>query len=133
MAMSGDYVSERSRRLNADKAHRKMRAQEAVSAAQRCARLLYENYGVTKVYQFGSLRDPAVFREKSDIDLVVEGLPPRLYFKALAELWRQLPPGIELDLIPFEDADPELRERVLKEGMSLSLSFENKASGAVQD
>jgi len=75
---------------------------------------------VTKVYLFGSLRDPNTFHEKSDIDLVVEGLPPHLYFKALAELWRQLPPGIELDLIPFEDADPELRELVLKEGVSLS-------------
>jgi len=60
------------------------------------------------------------FHDKSDIDLVVDGLPPRLYFKALAELWRLLPAGMELDLILFEDADSELHERVVKEGVTLS-------------
>ena len=118
--MSRQYAIGWRERLKAEQEHRRKRFQRAITAAQRCARLLYENYGVTKVYLFGSLRDPNTFHEKSDIDLVVEGLPPHLYFKALAELWRQLPPGIELDLIPFEDADPELRERVLKEGVTLS-------------
>ncbi len=81
---------------------------------------IYENYGVRKVYLFGSLNQPERFHDKSDIDLVVDGLPPRLYFKALAELWRLLPAGMELDLIPFEDADSELHERVVKEGVTLS-------------
>jgi predicted nucleotidyltransferase len=120
MDMSDDYVAGWRRRLNADEERLNIRAQEAASAAQKCAQVLYENYGVTKVYLFGSLRDPEVFHEKSDIDLVVEGLPPHLYFKALAELWRLLPPGMELDLIPFEDADSELRERVVKEGVTLN-------------
>ena len=97
-----------------------MRAQEAATAAQRCAHLLYENYGVRKVYLFGSLNKPETFHDRSDIDLVVDGLPPRLYFKALAELWRLLPPGMELNLIPFEDANPGIRKRLLKEGVILS-------------
>jgi len=115
-----DYVAGWKRRLSADKVRRNVRVQEALSAAQRCAHLLYENYDVRKVYLFGSLNEPERFHNGSDIDLVVDGLPPHLYFKALAELWRLLPPGMELDLIPFEDADSELHERVVKEGVTLS-------------
>ncbi len=118
--MSKRYAAEWNRRFKLAEEQRRKRWQEALAAADRCAQILYENYGVAKVYLFGSLNEPEAFHDRSDIDLVVEGLPPHLYFKALAELWRQLPPGIELDLIPFEDANPELRERVLKEGVTLS-------------
>lgn len=120
MNMPDEYTAGWRKRLSADRAHRNIRMHEALAAADRCAQILYENYGVAKVYLFGSLNDPEAFHDRSDIDLVVEGLPASLYFKALAELWRQLPPGIELDLIPFEDANPELRERVLEEGVTLS-------------
>ncbi len=120
MDASDDYAGGWSRRRSADKARRNMRVQEALSAAQKCAQVLYGNYGVRKVYLFGSLNEPERFHDRSDIDLVVDGLPPNLYFKAVAELWRLLPPGMELDLIPFEDADSELRERVVEEGVTLS-------------
>jgi len=120
MSASGDYAVGWKKRFSTDAAHRDMRAQEALSAAHRCARALYENYGVRKVYLFGSLGKPERFHDRSDIDLVVDGLPPRLYFKALAELWRLLPEGIQLDLIPLEDADQELHERILEEGVPLS-------------
>lgn len=120
MDTSGDYVAGWDRRLKADKERRHRRAREAVAAAHKCAHLLYEKYGVHKVYLVGSLTEPEAFHDRSDIDLVVEGLPPELYFKALAELWRCLPPGVELDLIPFEDADPELHKRLLEEGVALN-------------
>ncbi|MBI5199255.1 MAG: hypothetical protein HZA09_04475, partial [Nitrospirae bacterium] len=54
--------------------------------------------------------------ERSDIDLVVEGLVPELYIKALTELYDLLPTGIELNLIPFEDAFDSLKEKTIKEG-----------------
>jgi len=118
--MKIDYAAGWSRRLLVAEEHRKRRVQAAAAAAQRCAQLLYDNYGVSKVYLFGSLSKPETFHDGSDIDLAVAGLPPRLYFKALVDLWRQLPPAMKLDLVPFEDADPELRERLLKEGVTLS-------------
>jgi len=119
MSTSDDYASGWRRRLRADMAQRDTRVREALSAAQKCAQVLYEDYGVREVYLFGSLNEPERFHDRSDIDLVVDGLPPRLYFKALAELWRLLPQGMQLDLIPLEDADSELHERVLKEGVPL--------------
>jgi hypothetical protein len=47
---------------------------------------------------------------------VVEGLPAQFYIKALTELYDLLPPGMELNLIPFEDAFDSLKEKTLKEG-----------------
>ena len=119
MEVASVYATGWSRRLHVAEERCKRRVRDA-AAAQECAHLLYENYGVSKVYLFGSLNDPERFHDRSDIDLVVDGLPPRLYFKALAELWRLLPPGMQLDLIPFEDADSEIHERVVKEGVPLS-------------
>lgn len=115
----GTYAAEWDRRLKIEKERRRKRAHEAAIVARRCAFLLCKKYGARRVYLIGSLKEPEAFHDRSDIDLVVEGLPPRLYFKALAELWRQLPAGLELDLIPLEDADPELRSRALKEGVML--------------
>lgn len=113
------YIAGWNRRSKADKERRRRRACEAATVADKCAHLLYEKYGVHRVYLIGSLTNSEAFHDRSDIDLVVEGLPPHLYFKALAELWRELPAGIELDLIPFEDANPELCKRVLEEGVEL--------------
>ena len=113
------YITGWDKRLEVDKERRSKRFYEATAAVDRCAHLLYEKYGVHKVYLIGSLTNPEVFHDKSDIDLVVEGLPTHLYFKALADLWRELPAGLELDLIPFEDADSELRKRVLEKGVEL--------------
>ena len=36
--------------------------------------------------------------------------------KALTELWDILPAGVELNLIPFEDAFESLKEKALKKG-----------------
>ena len=36
--------------------------------------------------------------------------------KSLTELWNILPAGVELNLIPFEDAFESLKEKAIKEG-----------------
>jgi len=85
--------------------------------AHKCARLLVEQYGARRVYLFGSLVSSRQLHERSDIDLAVEGLGPgRVYWRALSQLWRLLPPGVELDLVPLEDAYPELAEYIRQEG-----------------
>jgi predicted nucleotidyltransferase len=117
--MASDYAAAWRSRAIALEMRRDRRAREAIAAAQRCARLLYDEYGVSEVYLFGSLVTPEAFHDRSDIDLAVAGLPPRLYFRALADLWRELPPAMELDLVPLEDADPDLHDRVVAEGVPL--------------
>jgi predicted nucleotidyltransferase len=83
--------------------------------ARKCSELLRDKYQVKKVFLIGSLAKGTV-HERSDIDLVVEGLPSDFYIKALTELWDLLPADVELNLIPFEDAFASLKEKTLKEG-----------------
>jgi predicted nucleotidyltransferase len=84
-------------------------------ATERCVRVLKDKYNIRRAFLIGSLVKGFI-HERSDIDLVVEGLPPELYIKALTELWDLLPAGVELNLIPYEDAFESLREKAINEG-----------------
>ena len=91
------------------------RTEELREIAEKCVWILKNKYKVKKVFLIGSLAKGYV-HERSDIDLVVEGLSPDLYIKSLTELWDILPSGLELNLIPFEDAFESLKEKTIKEG-----------------
>ncbi len=78
-------------------------------------KVLSGKFGAQKVYLFGSLVDGR-FHQRSDIDLAVEGLEPRLYFKALSKVY-DFSGGFEVDLVPLEDC--KFRETVLQEGKLL--------------
>ena len=64
----------------------KQRQQAGLKIAQKCASLLKEKYGVTKVVLFGSLLNYEEITPHSDLDLAVQDLPEKDYFKAIAEL-----------------------------------------------
>lgn len=91
------------------------RKEELRKAAERCVSVLRDKYDVTRAFLIGSLVKGHI-HERSDIDLVVEGLAPDLYIKALTELWELLPVGVDLNLIPFEDAFESLRQKAVEEG-----------------
>jgi len=86
--------------------------------ARECTSFLEKNYNVKRVYIIGSLVK-GKFHDRSDIDLVVEGLPSALYIDALTDLYDLLLPGMELNLIPFEDAFDSLKKRTIREGKVL--------------
>lgn len=92
-------------------------AEEALVEARRAARILAERYAVDRVILFGSLAWPRPFRRDSDIDLAVEGLAPEHFFRADAELAREIP--FPIDLKPLPDCWPSLRERIEREGVML--------------
>jgi predicted nucleotidyltransferase len=56
-------------------------------------------YGVKRVLLFGSAADPS--REGGDIDLAVEGVPPRRFFDLYAELISRLTKPV--DLVDLEE------------------------------
>jgi predicted nucleotidyltransferase len=85
-------------------------------AARDCARQLVQEFGASRVYLFGSLVEERFAHDRSDIDLAVEGLDAKLYWKALSALWALLSEGAELDLVPLERAWPSVVERVRSEG-----------------
>ena len=91
------------------------RREELRKTTERCVSVLKDKYKVRRVFLIGSLVKGFI-HERSDIDLVVEGLSPDLYMKALTELWDLLPGGVELNLIPYEDAFESLKKKATNEG-----------------
>lgn len=89
-----------------------------LETAERCVKLLKEKYKVKRVILIGSLAYGTIHK-KSDIDLVVEGLSYEIYMKCLTELYDILPPGVEINLIPFEDAFESLKQKALQKGKVL--------------
>ena len=91
------------------------RREELRNLAKKIAQMLKEKYKVKRVFLIGSLVKGYV-HERSDIDIVVEGLPPELYIKALVDASDTVGWNIEVNLIPLEDAFESLKEKTLREG-----------------
>ena len=90
----------------------------AWQVARRAARILRAEFGVKEVTVFGSLLHPALFHDRSDVDLAVWGLTGRAYYRAVSVLL-DIEPSISVDLIAFEDARPGLQAAILQEGQKL--------------
>lgn len=104
-------------RLAAAEEQRQSLIEAAQNQAQKSALLLAEKYGAKRVYLFGSLLYPDAFGRDSDIDLAAEGISSGLFFKALAEANRAS--NFEIDLVPFEDCYPAMKDTILAEGRLL--------------
>lgn len=91
------------------------RREELREIALEVAKFLKDRYKAKRIFLIGSIVKGYV-HDRSDIDIVVEGLAPELYMKALTEVYDILPPSTRLNLIPFEDAFKSLREKATKEG-----------------
>ena len=94
------------------------RREELHKLAQDVAEILKNDYKVKRIFLIGSLVKGYV-HDRTDIDIVVEGLAQEFYIKALTQIYDILPPAVELNLIPFEDAFESLREKTLREGMMI--------------
>lgn len=92
-------------------------AEQAWEEVRRAARLLVEEFGVTRVVVFGSLARGR-FREGSDIDLAVEGLPPSEFIRADARLAWEL--SLPIDLKPLDECSPLLRRHIDEDGIELA-------------
>ena len=68
-------------------------------------------YGCSEIFIFGSLVKGR-FNENSDIDIAVRGLKDEDYFKALAELGRDL--VCDVDLVDLDDEENRFAQFVLK-------------------
>ncbi len=108
---------------------------EAVELAQKCAQVLVEQFGARRVIPFGSVTGASPWHSRSDIDLAVEGLDSKVFFKAWAALDECVPPGafVEIDLIDLNETPPELRALILGEMImpkdnpaALKLEIENE-------
>ena len=90
----------------------------AWGVARKAAKILKSEFGVEKVMVFGSLVHPALFHERSNVDLAVWGLRGRDYYRAVSVLL-DIEPTISIDLIAFEDARPAVQDVILRDGRKL--------------
>jgi predicted nucleotidyltransferase len=65
-----------------------------------------KSFGATDVYLFGSL-SKGTFRDDSDIDLAVSGIPPDKFFEAMGRAEDVL--NREIDLIDLDENTPFIR------------------------
>jgi len=89
---------------------------KAFREAKALSKILGEKFGAQRVALFGSVLDPDRFREDSDIDLAVTGLPQGSFFRAYGYLLMRS--AFPIDLKPWESLTPSLRCQVAK-GRSL--------------
>ncbi len=115
MAELQSYIQGWRERARQAEAARVQRMHEAQKIAVLCANTLVKDYNATRVFLIGSLAEDS-FRINSDIDLIVEGLAPHLYFKALSQISRSAG-DFEIDLIPWEGY--KYKTEVLEKGKLL--------------
>ena len=96
----------------------KLRFQKAWRVARLAATFLNKNFGVRKVFVFGSLLNEELFHLKSDIDLAVLGLDEKHYYRAQGQLLA-IDPEFEIDLILMEDASESLKKKIESEGIEI--------------
>lgn len=105
------FASQREEPFQTEKRH------FALQVASEIAHELYKTFGASKVVLFGSLaRDE--FYLRSDIDLAVWGIPPALFYRAVAfvtgysDTWT-------VDFVDAEDCSEALRHNINEEGVEL--------------
>jgi predicted nucleotidyltransferase len=94
------------------------RREVAWTVARRAASLLKEQFGATQVVVYGSLAHGAWFNARSDIDLMVVGIPPDKFWRAWAEL-DQVSGGFEIELVTETELTESLRKMIQREGVEL--------------
>jgi len=97
---------------------RAARAERAWTHARRAAELLKAQFGARRVIVFGSLTQPDFFHRRSDVDLAVEGIASRDFWRAWSAL-DILGFEFEIDLIDVETAPPALCLAIEQQGVEL--------------
>ena len=113
---SPDYSSVWKKREKEEKRRKNL----AIKKAKSVAKTLKEKYQAEEIILFGSLIwRPDFLWRGTDIDLMVKGLQAERYFEVLADV-SEISHPFHVDLIPFEKAWPNIKKRVLKEGLRLA-------------
>ena len=106
------------KRFAADREQLEKRRQEGFAQAAKAAEALRERWPqIRALYLFGSVLDDR-FRSHSDLDLLVEGLPPAALLDAIALAEGAGP--LPVDLKRQEDFSDDLVQRLLRKSQTVS-------------
>lgn len=108
-----EYIEGFKKRVESKANENKIFREEALKKLDLVVKRLKEEQSVMRIFVFGSLiRDD--FSQISDIDIAVEGLSPKQYYRLGREIEKL--PGIPIDLICLEDTSKEFQKRIEKGG-----------------
>jgi predicted nucleotidyltransferase len=108
-----EYIETWRRRFAAQEEEARALALQARQALPHAIAIL-KNHGAKRIILFGSLCREGRFHHGSDIDLAVEGIPMKKFFRAAADLMMEL--DWPVDLKPLEEVDDFFRETIFKNG-----------------
>lgn len=102
-------------RRNADSFEKsnEIRRQQALNKSHMLGELLCHSFAASRVTLVGSANISGRFNERSDIDLVVQGMPEQNYFSAVAACMND---EFEVDVIPYENVNERMLQ-ALKTGV----------------
>jgi predicted nucleotidyltransferase len=75
---------------------------------------ILKKFGAKRIFVFGSLCRIDRFHPGSDIDIAVEGIPPKQFLRAAADL--MMAADFPIDLKPLEELDEVFRDMITKKG-----------------
>lgn len=90
----------------------------AWQTAYQVATFLYEEFGATHVFVFGSLTEPIAFTKQSDIDIAVSGLSRDVYNKAWGKIF-DFDSKFKIDIINFDTSKGLFRERIKNQAIPI--------------
>ena len=89
-----------------------------VQRARQAAAVLKEQFGALRVVLVGSLAHRAWFHPGGDVDLAVQGLPPRAYWQALRAA-EDIISDRTVDLVEIESVSESLKGAIERYGIEL--------------
>ena len=96
----------------------KEKREKLLNRVQKVASMLKRRFGARRVWLFGSLAQTSWFTSDSDVDLAVEGLKIKEYWKAwklIEEIIKDRP----VDFIEIETASESLKKAIERNGVEL--------------
>ncbi|MFQ6014651.1 MAG: nucleotidyltransferase family protein [Anaerolineae bacterium] len=94
------------------------RREQAWVVARRAAKLLREQFNVTRVVAFGSLAHGACFTRWSDVDIAAWGIAPEDTFRAIGAVM-DMDGEIEVNLVDVNTCRPSLLTAIERDGVEL--------------
>ena len=89
-------------------------ASKARAEAMRVAQVLVRDFGARRVYLYGSLAQEDRFRERSDVDLAVEGIASQRFFKVWAAAGAHS--SVPIDLVDLDGVGETMRRLIMEYG-----------------
>ncbi len=112
------YRATARRRRQQEKAEINRRREKAWRIARQTARLLREQFNVSRVVVFGSLTRESGFTRWSDVDIAAWGIAPEDTFRAIGAVM-DLGTEIRVNLVDVNTARPSLLAVIEQDGVEL--------------